>query len=158
MTSLKLAIALLAVGGGLSAAMAEDVTCHDMTSADAAALFQRWNDSLQTGDPAKVVANYADNAVLLPTLSNVPRHDDAEKAAYFTEFLKKDPVGTITESNLIAGCNMAVDDGLYTFTVNDAQGGRTDVQARYTFVYEWVDGQWLIAHHHSSLLPEAPKT
>jgi hypothetical protein len=26
------------------------------------------------------------------------------------------------------------------------------VPARYTFVYENRDGEWLIAHHHSSLM------
>jgi hypothetical protein len=28
------------------------------------------------------------------------------------------------------------------------------VKARYTYVYESVNGQWLIAHHHSSAMPE----
>jgi hypothetical protein len=28
------------------------------------------------------------------------------------------------------------------------------VHARYTYVYERVNGQWLIAHHHSSAMPE----
>ncbi len=38
-----------------------------------ASLFDRWNNSLKTGDPDKVIANYAKNSMLLPTLSNKPR-------------------------------------------------------------------------------------
>ncbi len=41
---------------------------------------------------------------------------------------------------------------VYTFRIIDA--GKTEyVPARYTFVYENRDGEWLIAHHHSSLMP-----
>ncbi|KAL3936707.1 MAG: hypothetical protein SGARI_002441, partial [Bacillariaceae sp.] len=28
------------------------------------------------------------------------------------------------------------------------------VKARYTFLYKFEDGQWKIAHHHSSQMPE----
>lgn len=28
------------------------------------------------------------------------------------------------------------------------------VKARYTFLYKYEDGQWKIAHHHSSQMPE----
>lgn len=34
-------------------------------------------------------------------------------------------------------------------------GVQQQVAARYTFVYEWIDGQWLIVNHHSSTLPES---
>jgi SnoaL-like domain len=30
-----------------------------------------------------------------------------------------------------------------------------EVMARYSFVYVYEDGQWKIAHHHSSVMPEA---
>jgi hypothetical protein len=33
--------------------------CKPTSEKKVAALFDRWNDSLQTGDPHKVVANYA---------------------------------------------------------------------------------------------------
>lgn len=29
------------------------------------------------------------------------------------------------------------------------------VKARYSFVYVYEDGQWKIAHHHSSQMPES---
>jgi len=42
--------------------------------------------------------------------------------------------------------------GLYTFTM----GASGDVvPARFTFVYEQVDGEWLIVEHHSSKEPAA---
>ncbi|MGE8358099.1 MAG: DUF4440 domain-containing protein, partial [Microvirgula sp.] len=53
--------------------LARSVACHKTGEREVAALFDRWNDSLKTGDPARVVANYATNSILLPTLSNQPR-------------------------------------------------------------------------------------
>jgi hypothetical protein len=55
------------------------------TEQDIAALFDRWNQSLQTGDPQKVVANYAERSILLPTVSNKPRLTPAEKVDYFRD-------------------------------------------------------------------------
>ena len=53
------------------------------------------------------------------------------------------------------GCNFALDAGTYTFTPKgDQPGSTTQVPARYTFLYEPREGQWLIAHHHSSTMPE----
>ena len=49
----------------------------------------------------------------------------------------------------------AVDAGVYTFTLTNPDGSTRKVQARYTFVYEKRDGQWLIINHHSSAMPEA---
>ena len=43
--------------------------------------------------------------------------------------------------------------GVYTFRLSK-NGKARKVQARYTYVYEWQDGKWLIAHHHSSAMPE----
>ena len=41
-----------------------------MTEQDIVQLFANWNAALATGDPDQVTALYADNAVLLPTVSN----------------------------------------------------------------------------------------
>jgi uncharacterized protein (TIGR02246 family) len=126
-------------------------TCKATTEKEIAALFDRWNQSLQTGDPHKVVANYAERSILLPTLSNIPRMTPAEKEDYFHHFLENGPSGEINLRMIDIGCNSAVDTGLYTF--NFTKTG-TKVSARYTFTYRWDGKQWLITSHHSSAMPE----
>jgi uncharacterized protein (TIGR02246 family) len=116
-------------------------------------LFDRWNESLKTKNPDNVVANYAADAVLLPTLSNKPRTNHAEIRDYFVHFLEKLPVGKIDMRVVKIGCNFAIDTGLYTFTVKVGEETKT-VPARYTFTYELQDGKWLISSHHSSAMPE----
>ena len=126
-------------------------SCKTTSNDEIAALFDRWNQSLQTGDPHKVVANYAENSILLATVSNKPRLTPAEKDDYFEHFLQNKPSGKIDFRHVELGCNSAVDAGLYTFTF--AKTGDI-VHARYTYTYHWDGGQWLITSHHSSAMPE----
>jgi len=126
-------------------------TCKAAGEQDIAALFDRWNASLQTGDPGKVVANYAQRSILLPTVSNKPRFSAAEKEDYFDHFLANKPSGRINARMIEIGCNTAVDAGIYTFTF--ASTG-AEVVARYTYTYAWDGKQWLITSHHSSAMPE----
>ena len=125
--------------------------CKDSDEREIAALFDRWNRSLQTGDPHKVVANYAERSILLPTVSNKPRLTAAEKEDYFHHFLENKPVGRIDSRSVEIGCNSAVDAGLYTFTFGTTGA---QVKARYTYTYKWDGSQWLITSHHSSAMPE----
>jgi len=127
--------------------------CPPINAQIVAALFDRWNASLATNNPDKVVANYASDAVLLPTLSNTPRTNRKQMRAYFVDFLKKHPIGHIDQRTVRFGCDWATDTGLYTFTLT-SHGKKTDVEARYSYVYEYIAGQWLIVQHHSSLMPE----
>jgi uncharacterized protein (TIGR02246 family) len=118
------------------------------------ALFADWNAALATGDPQKVADRYAPNAVLLPTLSNNVRSTRAEIVDYFEHFLKNKPKGTILESHVaVLNAEDAVDAGIYRFNLTQ-NGQVSDVDARYTFVYEKIDGKWLIVNHHSSAMPE----
>ena len=116
-----------------------------------AALFDRWNDTLKSGDPKQVVANYAEQSILLPTVSNTPRLTPAEKEDYFVQFLQSQPSGVIELSQIEISGDIAVDSGVYTFTMG-ASGAV--VKARYTFVYKWDGANWLIISHHSSAMPE----
>lgn len=139
----------------LSPAAAKSMSCANVNEKQVEGLFDRWNASLATLDPAKVTANYAPDAVLLPTVSNTPRTDRAMIQDYFVHFLEKHPQGVINTRKVKIGCNMATDVGTYTFTVDGKNPGeKQKVAARYSFVYVLRDGKWLIAHHHSSAMPE----
>ncbi|MFK4088282.1 SgcJ/EcaC family oxidoreductase [Kribbella sp. NPDC020789] len=119
-----------------------------------AGLFDKWNTALK-GDPQGVAALYAEDAVLLPTLSPVVRTNREQIKDYFTkDFLPKKPTGTITESHIrIVDKDTASHSGNYTFTITDKTGARTKVPARFTYVYEKIRGTWLITEHHSSVAP-----
>ena len=125
--------------------------CKVATEQEIASLFDRWNQSLQTGDPHAVVANYAEHSILLPTMFNKPRLTPGEKEDYFHHFLENRPSGKIDMRVVEIGCNTAVDAGLYTFAF--ATTGAT-VSARYIFTYRWDGSKWLITSHHSSAMPE----
>ncbi|MDH4328658.1 MAG: hypothetical protein OEV77_09055 [Nitrospira sp.] len=124
--------------------------CVAASEEDIAALFDRWNASLQTGDPRKVSANYAPKSLLLPTVSSRPRVTALDKEDYFHHFLENGPVGHIDSRTIELDCNSAIDEGLYTF--NFVKTGAS-VKARYTFTYKWDGTQWLITSHHSSAAP-----
>lgn len=115
--------------------------------------FEKWNNALLTEDPDKVVACYAEDAILLPTVSAKVRHNHDEIRDYFVHFLAKKPAGRIDEHNIRIFNDIAINSGLYTFAVteNDQQA---DVAARFTFVYRKDAQGWQIIEHHSSVLPE----
>ena len=121
-----------------------------MNSIEIESLFSTWNDALQTGQPEKVTALYAEDAILLPTVSNQVRHNHDEINDYFVNFLKKGPSGKIDESNVRIFDNLAINSGVYTFSFGDG----SKVQARFTYVYHHNGSEWKIIEHHSSQFPE----
>lgn len=121
-----------------------------MSVNDITALFDQWNNALQTGDPKQVAALYENNGILLPTVSNQVRHNPAEIEDYFVNFLAKGPVGKIDEANVRTFGELTINSGVYTFTFKDG----ASVQARFTFVYRWNGQSWKIVEHHSSAMPE----
>ncbi|MFZ9477680.1 MAG: SgcJ/EcaC family oxidoreductase [Gammaproteobacteria bacterium] len=133
-------------------------TCTFATESNVVDLFSAWNLALASLDPARVTSMYWPDAVLLPTVSNVPRTNSAAIQDYFEHFLQRFPRGEITERVVHIGCNVAMDMGLYVFSVMDANGRASSVSARYTFVYTLKNGIWKIQHHHSSAMPEPAAT
>lgn len=121
-----------------------------MNTNEIVALFDEWNNALQTGDPKIVAVLYESDGILLPTVSNKVRHNHEEIEDYFVRFLAKGPVGKIDESNVRTFGQLAINSGIYTFTFKD---GAT-VTARFTFVYLWNGERWKIVEHHSSQMPE----
>ena len=121
-----------------------------MINAQIFALFEAWNNALQTSEPKCVAALYDSNAILLPTVSNQVRHNHQEIEDYFVQFLARGPKGVINESNIRSFGDIAIHSGVYTFTFNDG----ASVQARFTYVYRWNGQHWKIIEHHSSAMPE----
>ncbi len=151
------ATALVAVGtvaAGVS--LAGQDSPKNASKKQIASLFDTWNAALQTGDSEKVADLYAKDAVLLPTVSNQVRTDRAEIVDYFDHFLENKPVGKKTETIVnVLDADSAIDAGVYEFTLTDPDTGKKRVvEARYTYVFEKIDGEWLIANHHSSAMPE----
>jgi uncharacterized protein (TIGR02246 family) len=165
MKQFAIGLAGLAVLGGCSgdhapspkAAHASTTTVTVTTlpsKAEIAALFDQWNEALQTSGPHDVALLYAEDGVLLPTVSNQVRSNREEIADYFEHFLELQPRGVINEQHIdILDYNTAVNSGVYTFDLEKPEGP-TFVVARYSFVYEKVGGKWLIKSHHSSAMPE----
>ena len=161
------AATLLALVAWPSAARA--LECQAVDEAAIKQLFVRWNAALQMPNPDNpnpnaVVNLYAREAVLLPTVESGPYTNPDDIRKYFVHFLERKPSGVIdgAKRTIRIGCNRAFDAGLYTFTYAacpqppqpaDPNCPAT-VKARYTYVYEYQGGQWLIAHHHSSKQPK----
>ncbi|MBD8702834.1 SgcJ/EcaC family oxidoreductase [Frigoribacterium sp. CFBP 13712] len=153
------AVALLGITGCTAATAdaasdaASDVPSPAAAPSDAEvqALFDDWNASLATGDPEQVAEHYADDAVLLPTVSPGIHDTEEERLEYFEGFLLNEPSGEITEGVVRdLGDGYVSHSGLYTFTM----GATGDVvPARFTFVYAETDGEWKIVEHHSSKEP-----
>ncbi|MCC5621873.1 SgcJ/EcaC family oxidoreductase [Nostoc sp. CHAB 5715] len=114
-----------------------DTNCPTVTKTDVAALFDQWDKALQTGKPSEVAKYYADDAILLPTVSNKVRHTHPEIEDYFKGFLGLKPDGRVEEQNIQIYCDVAVNSGTYTFAVVK-DGQPSEVRARYTFVYHKV--------------------
>lgn len=126
----------------------------DARQAEIASLFDRWNAALATGNPAEVTKLYAPDAVLEPTVSNEVRTTPGEIRSYFVNFLKMKPQGIVNYRQIrILDDNTALDTGVYTFHLTK-EGKQQTMQARYTYVYEKLDGDWKIINHHSSAMPE----
>lgn len=137
------------------AAAKSKASCAKLTTAQLDAKFAKFNGAWATGNPDTVTALFDDDAVLLATVANVPRTDHAGIRDYFVKFLKGKPVGKIDTATVKSGCNWALQMGTWTVTLTDAaSGNKTDVKARYTFLYQFEDGKWKIEHLHSSAMPE----
>ena len=123
---------------------------ENISEKEVLALFDEWNNALQSGDPKNVAALYETDGILLPTVSNNVRHNPEEVEDYFVHFCAKNPKGEINEANVRIFGDVAINSGVYTFTLGDG----SSVPARFTFVYRWNGQRWMIVEHHSSQMPE----
>jgi uncharacterized protein (TIGR02246 family) len=119
---------------------------------EANAALDRFSAVYTANDIEALVALYAPNAILLGTNSpNISEGRDAVRA-YFTN-LKLAGSGNKNEiqerRTIVVDDNAVVVTGFYLFTrMNDGQP--VPAPARFTVLLTKSNGQWLIAHQHSS--------
>jgi hypothetical protein len=116
-----------------------------------------WVQTIARRNVAEVMALYAVDAILVPTLSNEIGEYEHERRQYFEAFLANDRLRceiTIQKKRISRKLGTVVIGGLYTFTFQ-RRGVEQVVPARFLFTFEKIDGRWLITGHHSSRLSEA---
>lgn len=124
----------------------------DCRLSGARATLIKWTEAVASGQVEAIVALYASDAVLVPTLSNEIVADQEGRRRYF-EFLLSDGAPTCTvgsEKTRIAGelGNVTI-GGTYTFCFRST-AAREKVPARFLFTFEEIAAHWLITAHHSS--------
>ncbi|MFN3287909.1 MAG: SgcJ/EcaC family oxidoreductase [Sphingomonadaceae bacterium] len=155
-TMLGAALAAVAMTAA-TPALARSERCARVTEAQIAGLFDQFNAAWATKNPDTVTDLFGPDSVLLATVAATPRTDRAGIRDYFVTFLQNSPVGTIETSTIDLGCNMATRVGTWTVRLTDpASGAVNNVRARYSFIYKFQNGRWVIDHLHSSVLPPNP--
>ena len=132
-------------------------TAHAATPGPIRAAYEEWIDVLEAAPncEGEAVADlYAPNAVLLATFTDYVK-GAAQISKYFDNLTCYDDLRV--ETNRITTMrkgNLGYATGLYTFSYGNADGTRTQVPARFTFVFDKSGNNWRIVNHHSSVTPE----
>jgi uncharacterized protein (TIGR02246 family) len=121
---------------------------------DIAAAAAKWAAALAQHDAEKIVALYAADAVLWPTMSPTIRSGQAAIREYFVAAFKTPELKvSFGQQSIRTYGSTAVNSGDYTFSfVRD--GETRTLPARYSFTYIKSGSGWLIVDHHSSPIPK----
>ena len=119
---------------------------------EASAVIDRWAAGFNANDAAAVVKLYTADGLLHGTSSPTLNAGASAIGEYFKVLPGSGNKVTIGEQRMVAvGDAAAMGVGFYEF--KSAQGASRP--ARFTFVVVKRGADWLIAHHHSSMLPAA---
>jgi hypothetical protein len=129
---------------------------HASVKQEISSVYHGWCKAIgdAKGNPKGVVRYYAPNAILVPTLHHkILVNKNGGLDAYFAKLTAHDDIKCIPEENRIRiHGRTVINSGLYEFSYKDHQH-RVLIPSRFTFVYEKINGQWLIVNHHSSKMP-----
>lgn len=126
-----------------------------MSQRTADSLVHAWMDALNAGQLERVLALYADDAILLPTFSPHAIRDTQSRRAYF-EQLGDRPGFRVTlhektlRRQVLAGA-LEIASGIYRFHV-DIDEEPLVFEARFSFVVDCSRAAPIL-HHHSSQVP-----
>jgi uncharacterized protein (TIGR02246 family) len=121
------------------------------TPADEAnAAVDRWSAAFNTNDADTIAGNYWPDAILLGTVSPVMSEGTEAIRIYFTPLKGSGNKNAITERRtIVLDDNAVVVTGFYLFT-RMVEGKAVPGPSRFTMLVTKRNGEWRIAHHHSS--------
>jgi uncharacterized protein (TIGR02246 family) len=117
---------------------------------DANAAIDRWSAAYTSNDPEAVVKNYWPDAILLGTVSPVISVGSEAIRKYFALVKDSGNKNSVEERHaIVVDDNAVVVTGFYTF-VRMKDGQASPSPSRFTMLVTKRNGEWHIAHHHSS--------
>ena len=123
---------------------------------DARAVLQDWSAAYTANDVDAVVNRYWPDAVLLGTVSPVMSEGTAAIRTYFGRLKGSGNKNAVQDTRVFVLDDAAVVlTGFYLFT-RMQDGKPVDGPSRFTMLMQKRNGEWRIAHHHSSPLVKAP--
>jgi uncharacterized protein (TIGR02246 family) len=117
---------------------------------DANAAVERWSAAYNLNDPEAISKTYTPDALLLGTVSPIMSEGTEAIVKYFTPSKGSGNKNTLGERRtIVLGEDAVVVAGFYEFTI--MRDGKAELfPARFTMLVTKRDGEWRIAHHHSS--------
>lgn len=121
------------------------------------AVFSEYTQDDEKTEP-HFVCVFLTTTLSLPSLSLAVSPEfiqDGEKTEqYFIDFVKKLPDGVITADDVQPyGPEAYLHTGMYTF-MTGPEDARAPVEARFSYMWRIIEGDWKIVHHHSSAVPK----
>jgi uncharacterized protein (TIGR02246 family) len=117
---------------------------------EANAVIDRWSAAYSANDPDAITKNYRPDAILLGTVSPVISQGSQAIRAYFSAVKDSGNKNTIGERHtIVLDDNAVLVTGFYEFTRMKG-GEQVPSPSRFTMLLIKDQGEWLIAHHHSS--------
>lgn len=141
---------MLACVAAADAADAAPQRCPKTSWAKVAELTRHWLDVLASGDAARIAALYAPDAILVPAYADAAGVGPTTIGAYYAGSPGRVPHGPPAHRTIKIRCTIAVDTGL--LAGGAAQPDAASANARYTLIYEYRNGRWMIVHDHGSLV------
>jgi len=117
---------------------------------DANAVVERWSAAYGSNDPDAIAKLYTSDAVVLGTVSPIMSEGTEAIVKYFTPIKGSGNKNKLGERRtIVLGDDAVVVAGFYEFT-RMQEGKMVPGPARFTMLLTKRDGEWRIAHHHSS--------
>jgi hypothetical protein len=115
---------------------------------------QKWVSTINSRQPSAVSRLYSEDAVFLPTLSHSRIHGSMNRTTYFARLLGKSGFRVdILELEVQMLGDIGVCSGVYDFDYA-FRGDDTRLEARFSMVFQRINGVYLIVNHHSSQVPD----